>query len=128
MLCSPQNPTGRVWIKEELTRIGEICLKHHVIVLSDEIHCYFIYSGNIHTVFASISEEFAMNSIICTAPSKTFNIAGLHISNIFIPNRTLRHAFREEFDASGYSQLNSLGLVACQSVCLLKGRSMVKRT
>lgn len=115
LLCSPQNPTGRVWTKEELTRIGEICLKHNVIVLSDEIHCDFIYSGNTHTVFASISEEFAMNSIICTAPSKTFNMAGLQISNIFIPNKALRYAFREEFAASGYSQLNTLGLVACQS-------------
>jgi cystathionine beta-lyase len=115
LLCSPQNPTGRVWTKDELTRIGEICLKHNVIVLSDEIHCDFVYPGNTHTVFASISEEFAMNSIICTAPSKTFNIAGLQISNIFIPNKTLRDAFREEYDASGYSQLNTLGLVACQS-------------
>ena len=115
LLCSPQNPTGRVWTKEELTRIGEICLKHHVIVLSDEIHCDFIYPDNTHTVFASISEEFAMNSIICTAPSKTFNLAGLQISNIFIPNKTLKYAFCEEFAASGYSQLNTLGLVACQS-------------
>ncbi|QNU68616.1 pyridoxal phosphate-dependent aminotransferase [Ruminiclostridium herbifermentans] len=115
LLCSPQNPTGRVWTKDELTRIGEICLKHKVIVLSDEIHCDFVYPGNTHTVFASISEEFAMNSIICTAPSKTFNIAGLQVSNIFIPNKTLRNAFRDEYDASGYSQLNSIGLVACQS-------------
>lgn len=115
LLCSPQNPTGRVWTKEELTRIGNICLKHNVLVLSDEIHCDFVYPGNTHTVFASINEEFAMNSIICTAPSKTFNMAGLQISNIFIPNKTLRIAFRQEYDASGYSQLNSLGLVACQS-------------
>lgn len=116
LLCSPQNPTGRVWTKGELKRVGEICLKHNVIVLSDEIHCDFTYPDNTHTVFASINEEFAMNSIICTAPSKTFNIAGLQISNIIIPNQTLRYAFREEFDASGYSQLNALGLVACQSV------------
>lgn len=115
LLCSPQNPTGRVWTKEELTRIGNICLKHNVLVLSDEIHCDFVYPGNTHTVFASINEEFAMNSIICTAPSKTFNMAGLQISNIFIPNKTLRIAFRQEYDASGYSQLNALGLVACQS-------------
>ncbi len=125
LLCSPQNPTGRVWTKDELTRIGEICLKHNVIVLSDEIHCDFIYPGSTHTVFASINEEFAMNSIICTAPSKTFNIAGLQISNIFIPNKTLRYAFREEFDASGYSQLNTLGLVACQSA-YSKGEAWLK--
>ena len=125
LFCSPQNPTGRVWTKEELTRIGEICIKHNVIVLSDEIHCDFIYPGNTHTVFASINEEFAMNSIICTAPSKTFNMAGLQISNIFIPNKALRSTLREEFVASGYSQLNALGLVACQSA-YSKGEAWLK--
>lgn len=116
LLCNPQNPTGRVFTKEELIRIGEICNKHQVIVLSDEIHCDFTFPGNTHTVYASICEEFAMNSIICTAPSKTFNMAGLQVSNIFIPNSKLRNSFRHELFASGYSQLNTLGLVACQSV------------
>lgn len=115
LLCSPQNPTGRVWTKEELTRIGDICLKHKVIVLSDEIHCDFTYPGHLHTVFASIKEEFAMNSIICTAPSKTFNMAGLQISNIFIPNTSLKLKFLLELYASGYSQLNTIGLAACRS-------------
>ena len=115
LLCNPQNPTGRVFTKEELTRLGEICLKHNVIVLSDEIHCDFTYPGHPHTVFASISEEFANNSIICTSPSKTFNMAGMQTSNIFIPNKTIRDLFLHEFDASGYSQLTTLGLVACQS-------------
>jgi len=115
LLCNPQNPTGRVFTKNELTRLGEICLKHHVIVLSDEIHCDFTYPGHTHTVFASISEEFANNSIICTSPSKTFNMAGMQTSNIFIPSKTIRNTFLHELDASGYSQLNTLGLVACQS-------------
>ncbi|MBQ7733575.1 MAG: aminotransferase class I/II-fold pyridoxal phosphate-dependent enzyme, partial [Synergistaceae bacterium] len=90
ILCSPHNPCGRVWTLEELTRIGEICLRHNVLVLSDEIHCDLLMPGYVHTVFASINEEFANNSIICTAPSKTFNIAGLQTSNIFIPNEELR--------------------------------------
>lgn len=115
LLCNPQNPTGRVWTKEELLRMGEICLRHNVIVLSDEIHCDFTYPGHTHTVFASISEEFADNSIICTSPSKTFNLAGMQISNIFISNEGIRNAFCHELDASGYSQLNTLGLVACQT-------------
>jgi len=115
LLCNPQNPTGRVFTIDELTRLGEICLKHNVIVLSDEIHCDFTYPGHTHTVFASISEEFANNSIICTSPSKTFNMAGMQTSNIFIPSKMIRDLFLHALDASGYSQLNTLGLVACQS-------------
>ncbi len=115
ILCSPHNPVGRVWTKEELTWLGEICLKHNVTVLSDEIHCDFTYPGYKHTIFASINEAFADHSIICTAPSKTFNLAGLQVSNIFIKNPTLRLKFKREMDASGYSQLNTLGLVACKA-------------
>ncbi len=116
LLCSPHNPAGRVWTKDELTRIGDICLKHNVIILSDEIHCDFTYEGHTHTVFASLNADFAMNSIICTSPSKSFNIAGLQISNIFIPNPDIRKKLQHEIDASGYSQVGSMGLVACESV------------
>jgi cysteine-S-conjugate beta-lyase len=115
LLCSPHNPVGRVWTREELTRLGDLCLKHNVIVISDEIHCDFTYPGHSHTVFASIKEAFAQNSIICTSPSKTFNLAGLQISNIFIPNETLRKKMTLELDKSGYSQLNTLGLTACKA-------------
>ncbi|HWT74764.1 MAG TPA: MalY/PatB family protein [Mobilitalea sp.] len=115
LLCSPQNPVGRVWTKEELIRMGGICLKHHVLVVSDEIHCDFTYPGYEHTVFANINEDFAQNSIICTSPSKTFNLAGLQISNIFIKNDTIRQRFIKEMEASGYSQCNTLGLVACKA-------------
>lgn len=115
VLCNPHNPVGRVWTKEELTRMGDICLKHNVLVVSDEIHCDFTYPGYQHTVFASISDEFANNSIICTAPSKTFNIAGLQVSNIFIKNNKIRLEFWKELDKSGYSQLNTLGLVASKA-------------
>lgn len=115
LLCSPHNPVGRVWTEEELRRVGEICLKHGVLVVSDEIHCDFTYPGHTHHVFASLDERFAQNSVICTAPSKTFNLAGLQASNIFIPNGELRRRFRQEISAAGYSQLNMMGLIACQA-------------
>lgn len=115
ILCNPQNPVGRVWTADELTRMGEICLKHNVIVVSDEIHCDFTYPGFSHTVFANIKEAFGQNTITCTAPSKTFNLAGLQVSNIFIQNPALRNQFIAELDRSGYSQLNTLGLIACKA-------------
>lgn len=113
-LCNPHNPVGRVWTKEELTTLGDICLKHNVIVVSDEIHADFDYTGQ-HIVFADIKEEYKDISITCMAPSKTFNIAGLQLSNIFIPNRELRHKFKKQIDAAGYSQLNAVGLVAAKA-------------
>ncbi|MCR5737500.1 MAG: pyridoxal phosphate-dependent aminotransferase [Eubacterium sp.] len=115
LLCNPYNPAGRVWTKEELKRMGEICLRHGVIVVSDEIHADFTFSGYEHTVFASLSEEIADITVTCTSPTKTFNFAGLQISNIFISNQTLRRAFRKQVDAAGYSQVNTMGLVACQA-------------
>lgn len=114
LLCNPHNPSGRVFTREELTKMGEICLKHGVLVVSDEIHNDFVFEGE-HTVFASIKKEFADNSIICTSPSKTFNLAGMLISNIFIPNKDIRHKFRHEVDAAGISQLSTLGLVAAKT-------------
>ena len=115
LLCNPHNPAGRVWTQEELKRMGEICLRHGVIVVSDEIHADFTFSGYEHTVFASLSEEIADITVTCTSPTKTFNFAGLQISNIFISNQTLRRAFRKQVDAAGYSQVNTMGLVACQA-------------
>lgn len=114
ILCNPHNPVGRVWTKEELARLGDICLKHGVIVVSDEIHSDFVFEGEQH-VFATVKEELADHCIICTSPSKTFNIAGLQISNIFIPNRSLRTCFLKEVAAAGYSQVGLPGLVACEA-------------
>ena len=114
-LCSPHNPVGRVWTKEELLKVGDLCLKYNVITVSDEIHSDFVWDDNAHTPFATLGEEYQQNCIVCTAPSKTFNLAGLQVSNIFIPNQKLRRAFRKQIDAAGYSQLNTLGLVACQA-------------
>lgn len=113
-LCNPHNPVGRVWTGEELTAIGDICLKHGVIVVSDEIHEDFVFKGK-HRVFSSLKKEYEEISIICTSPSKTFNLASMLISNIFIPDRALRHKFRKELDAAGMSQLSILGLVACEA-------------
>ncbi len=115
LLCNPHNPVGRVWTKDELIRLGEICLKYKVIIVSDEIHCDFTYPGYEHIVFSNINEEFAQNTITCTAPSKSFNLAGLQISNIFIQNETLRRRLKLEIAKSGYSQLNTLGLAACKA-------------
>lgn len=113
-LCSPHNPVGRVWTKEELKKLGDICIKYDIIVVSDEIHQDFVFQGK-HQVFAAISEELNQRTITCTSPSKTFNLAGLQISNIFIANPKLRRQFRKEIYAAGYSQLNVLGLTACEA-------------
>lgn len=113
-LCSPHNPVGRVWTREELTQLGEICERLDIIVVSDEIHQDFVFKGE-HQVFAAISEELKKRTITCTAPSKTFNVAGLQISNIFISNPELKRKFKKEIDAAGYSQLNALGLTACEA-------------
>ena len=115
ILCNPHNPVGRVWTREELQYLGEICLHHHVIVVSDEIHNDFVYPGFEHTVFANVDPRFAEFTVTCTAPSKTFNLAGLQISNIFIPNETLREAFQKEIDKTGYDEPNALGAVACEA-------------
>lgn len=114
LLCNPHNPVGRVWTKEELIRLGDICVKHHVKVVSDEIHADFVFRGR-HQVFAGLKKEFEDISITCTSPSKTFNMAGLSISNIFIANQELRRQFRKQMDAAGISQLGIMGLVACEA-------------
>ena len=114
-LCSPHNPVGRVWTEEELKRLGRICIDNHVLIVSDEIHQDILYPGIKHIPFASISEEFALNSITCTAPSKTFNLAGLQVSNIFIANKEIKRNFKDEIRRTGYSQLNTMGLIACEA-------------
>lgn len=115
ILCSPHNPVGRVWTKDELIRLGNLCVKHDVLIVSDEIHADFVYKGHTHIVFASLKKEYLDRTITCTAPSKSFNLAGLQVSNIFIANHDIRHQFKDEIIKSGYSQLNTMGLVACQT-------------
>jgi cystathionine beta-lyase len=111
LLCSPHNPVGRVWTAAELTRMRDICDKYGVLVVADEIHCDFVWDGFRHTCFGRLSD----NCIVATAPSKTFNLAGLQIANIIIKNPETRHKFKAEIGKCGYSQINTMGLAACQS-------------
>ncbi len=115
ILCSPHNPVGRVWSQEELIHMGDICLKYGVIIVSDEIHADFVYPGFNHFLFPSLKPEFLDITILCTAPSKTFNLAGLQVSNIFIANKEIKRRVKKEIVRTGYSQLNTYGLVACQA-------------
>jgi len=115
ILCSPHNPVGRVWQKEELIILGEICLKHHIIVVSDEIHADILFKGYRHIPFASISPAFAHNSITCTAPSKTFNLAGLQTSTIIIPNKKYYKIYNNILDSLALDENNVFGLVALEA-------------
>jgi len=90
LLCNPHNPAGRVWTKDELEKVGEICFRNNVIVVSDEIHCDLVYPGYTHIPFASLGQQFLKNSVTCVAPSKTFNLAGLQIANILTYDADIR--------------------------------------
>ena len=111
ILCSPHNPVGRVWTEAELRQLGEICIRNNVLVVSDEIHSDLVYPPNKHIPFGKISEEFAMNSIICTSPSKTFNLAGLQLSNIIVPNERIRQELNNKLQTIGIDP-NSFAAVA----------------
>ena len=115
LLCSPHNPVGRVWKLDELQKMGAICEKYDVTVVSDEIHCDFAFDEHPHTPFAAACPSLAEKTILCTSVSKSFNLAGLQVSNIFIPGRALREKVKKEIDRCGYSQLNMLGLAACKA-------------
>lgn len=112
ILCSPHNPVGRVWTGEELQKLANICLKHKVYIFSDEIHSDLVYEKDTHTIFANLGKDVEDSCIVATAPSKTFNIAGLQVSNIWIANKKMRDSFKEAIDRAGYSQLNNMGLIA----------------
>lgn len=114
-LCSPHNPVGRVWTKDELIRLGRICIDNNILVVSDEIHHDILYPGVKHIPFASISEEFALSSIICTAPSKTFNLAGLQTSTIIIPNTAYYDIYRNFIKRLQLLRNNAFGLVALEA-------------
>lgn len=115
ILCNPHNPVGRVWTKEELQRIGRICAAHGVIVFSDEIHFDFVWEGE-HNVFQEIDPAFREFTVTATSPSKTFNLAGLQQSNIFIPNISLKWRFTEEINRTGYDEPTIFGIAAAQAV------------
>ncbi|SKA65259.1 cystathione beta-lyase [Eubacterium uniforme] len=113
-LCNPHNPSSRVFTKEELIAMGDICLKYGVIVVSDEIHNDFVFEGE-HYVFTTVKEEYKDITLVCTSISKTFNLASLLMSNIFIPNPRLRAMFKHQLDAAGISQLSVFGLEATKA-------------
>lgn len=114
ILCSPHNPVGRVWSKQELTKLGKTCLENNLLVISDEIHSDIRYPDIVHTNFATISEDFSNNSITCTSASKTFNLAGLQISNIIIPNGKIRQDFLNSVSTMGMDLPNSFAATAVQ--------------
>jgi cystathionine beta-lyase len=112
ILCSPHNPVGRVWDPDELRTLGELCLRHGVIVISDEIHFDLVFSGHTHTVFATLSDDLAQHSVVCTAASKTFNLPGLHPALTVIPNARLRRDFAHTLRACGIPEMNAFGIEA----------------
>lgn len=111
LFCSPHNPVSRVWTREEVERLGDICLKHQVIIVSDEIHADFVFEGK-HQVLVDLKDEYKDITVTCTSPGKTFNLAGLQISNIIIPNASLRKEFQHQVTAAGYSQVGAPGIFA----------------
>lgn len=116
ILCNPHNPTGNIWSEQDLRTMSDICNKHNILVISDEIHQDLIFNRDKkHFTYAKLGDTFANNCIVCTAPSKTFNIAGLQISNIFIPNPEIREAFTRQTIKNGINLVNVLGLVACEA-------------
>jgi len=115
VLCSPHNPVGRVWTRDEHAAMGEICLRHGVIVVSDEIHCDLIMPGHKHIPFLAACPDAAGSAVVCTAPSKTFSLAGLQTSNIWIPDERMRRRFRSQLACAAAGSANILGLIACKA-------------
>lgn len=115
LLCNPHNPAGRVWTRDELTRIGEICIRNGVTVVSDEIHCELVFPGHVYTPFASISEEFLQHSVTCISPSKAFNIAGLQIANIVCADAGVRARIDRAINDNEVCDVNPFGVIATQA-------------
>lgn len=115
ILCNPHNPIGKVWNRDDLKKMGLICKKHGVIVISDEIHMDFLYPGHEHVSFYEVDPSFKEFSLVCTAPSKTFNLAGLQDSNIIIADKKMRDRFIQVKTKNGVTDPNIFGLVACQA-------------
>ena len=112
LLCNPHNPAGRVWTKQELTRLGEICLRNNIWVVADEIHCELVFPGHTYIPFASVSEEFLMHSVTCTSPSKAFNLAGLQIANIVSADTDIRMQIDKAININEVCDVNPFGVEA----------------
>ncbi|MDR1634974.1 MAG: pyridoxal phosphate-dependent aminotransferase [Bifidobacteriaceae bacterium] len=115
ILCSPHNPVGRVWTRSELSRLAEICLRHDVWIISDEVHQDFVYPGGRHVVTATLDPAVAARTVTCTAPSKTFNLAGLQLANLLVSDPAARARLTATYGAQGLSQQPVVGLLACQA-------------
>lgn len=115
ILCNPHNPSGRVWSREELTKIGDLCIKHNVIIISDDIHSDLLLFGNHYTPIASIREDIAKQTVTCIAPSKTFNLAGLQASLVLIPNDSLKRRYHDVQQLFGLLSINTLGADAMEA-------------
>ena len=115
LLCNPHNPAGRVWKREELVHIGEICSRHGVTIVSDEIHCELVFLGHHYTPFASISEDFLRHSVTCISPSKAFNIAGLQIANIVCADAGCRAKIDRAINDNEVCDVNPFGVIATQA-------------
>lgn len=124
IFCSPHNPVGRVWTKEELTKVADICLENGVILMIDEIHCDFIFPGHEFTSIMNLDEKYRKIFALYSSPGKTFNVAGLQSANIIIPDPELRAKFKKGNTSAGYSQANIMGQEAIKS-CYTKGAEWV---
>ncbi len=114
VLCSPHNPVGRVWTKDELQKMADLCVKYDVLIISDEIHCDLVFSDYTHIPIASLSKEISEQTITCMSPSKTFNIAGLQASYLVVEDSNKRNTLIEHFDKQGLTQLNTIGNIALE--------------
>lgn len=112
LLCNPHNPAGRIWTPDELTRLGNICLRNGVTVVADEIHCELVYQGFKYTPFASLSDAFLHRSVTCVSPSKAFNIAGLQIANIVAFDNDLRSRIDKAININEVCDVNPFGVAA----------------
>ncbi len=115
LLCNPHNPAGRVWTREELQKVGEICLRHGVTVVADEIHCELVYKPHSYTPFASVSEDFRTKCVSCVSPSKAFNIAGLQIANIVCQDAGMRAKIDRAINDNEVCDVNPFGVIATQA-------------
>ncbi|KUP22584.1 MalY/PatB family protein [Paenibacillus sp. DMB5] len=112
IFCNPHNPIGKVWDKQVLERLGKLCIKHQVLILSDEIHCDLSHPGHRYTPFASISDAIAQNSITCVAPSKTFNLAGIQTSSVIVPNPEIRNLVHRGINTDEVAEPNVFAIEA----------------
>lgn len=116
LFCSPHNPVGRVWSREELLTLCEICRRHHLYLISDEIHSDFIYPGHTHVPIAALSDDIAAMTVTCTAPTKTFNLASIQASHIIVSDPAVRRAVQSQIAAAGYGFINSMAIAATKAV------------